>query len=174
MPRPGEHYCGRMMSSHPSSSPSGRARTAGGGRRWWIVGGACACAVILLLAAAAAGGGIWYFAVRETPEDVVAQYLEAWEAQDCETFEEVSTEHFRGEDYTCEAWSQNIAEQSDVSFDLEIGETTIHDGRAAVRVTELSTDDAGRYRAVYDFILIRDEGDWRIDTSEIVEEHEEV
>src|SRR5699024_4350439 len=125
-----------MMSSHPSSSPSGRARTAGGGRRWWIVGGACACAVILLLAAAAAGGGIWYFA--------------------------------------CEPGSQNTADQSDVSFELEIGETTIHDGRAAVRVTELSTDDAGRYRAVYDFILIRDEGDWRIDTSEIVEEHEEV
>lgn len=163
-----------MMSSHPPPQPPDTAHVSGGSRRGWLIGGACACVLALLLAAVVGGGGFWYVAMRETPEAVVEEYLAAWDAADCETHEELSTERFRGEGYTCEGWTEMLESQSQISFEGEIGETTIDGDRAAVRYTELATDDTGTYRSVYDFILVRQDGSWLLDSTEPVQEPERV
>lgn len=150
------------------------AHDSGSSKRWWLVGGACACAVLLLVTAGAAGGALWYFSLRQTPQDVVEQYLDAWNAQDCETFEEITTETFRGEDYSCSEWQQDIAGQEDLDFDQEIGGTEIEGGRADVRVTQVMTDDGTATRSVYDLVLIKQDGDWLLETSQIIEEPQEI
>ncbi|MFC7376835.1 hypothetical protein ACFQS2_06855 [Brachybacterium sp. GCM10030267] len=153
------------MATYPSPGPG---RPASRSKLPWIIGGCCAL-LALVTALVAVVGGVWFFALRETPEDVVQQYLDAWDARDCETFEAVSTEDFRGEDYTCSSWSERIQEE-DLTFETEIGETTIDGDRAEVRITEVMTDSTGSYEAVYDFLLIKDSGDWLLDGSETVRE----
>lgn len=160
------------MSFQPSarsSAPRPRNRVA------WIIGGLCAV-VALLVAVAVAVGAIWFFMLRQTPEDTVEKYLDAWNAEDCETYEEVTTPTFRGdEQYSCEAWQEkNIQEQEQYTFEDTIGETEIDGGRATVRITETMTHGDTTEQIVYDFVLIKQEGTWRIDDTRTIEEPREI
>ena len=135
----------------------------------WILGGLCAL-LAFLLAVAVAIGAVWFFVLRESPQDVAETYLEAWTEQDCEAFEEVSTERFQGDGYTCEVWQQSIDEQSDYSFEHEIGETEVDGDRASVEIIEQVTYDGTTDEAVYTLDMVRQDGDWLIDGTTFIEE----
>lgn len=128
--------------------------------------------IALIALVAAAGGAVWYFGMRQTPEDAVAAYLTAWDERDCEANEETTTESFRGEDYTCSSWRENIAswEADGYMFDSEIGEAAIDGDRARVRITETIGHEDGDQRQVYDFLLVKERGTWLIDGSETIED----
>src|SRR5699024_6281135 len=120
-------YADSMSSPvQPGSSPSPARRAAP-----WIIGGLCGLLAVLLVIVLAIGA-IWYFALRSTPQGTVEQYLEAWDAQDCETYEKVTTERFRGgEEYSCEEWTSTLQEEHGYEFEDEIGKTTIDGDRAS-------------------------------------------
>ena len=154
------------MPPAPSGPPNASVTPGAGGvpprpsRRKlpWILGGLCAL-LVLLVAVAVAIGAVWFFVLRESPQDVAETYLEVWNGQDCETLEEITTERFRGESYTCEAWQQSIQEQSDYSFEHEIGETEVDGDRASVEVHETITYDGTTDEAVYTVDMVRQDGD---------------
>ena len=135
----------------------------------WILGGLCAL-LVLLVAVAVAIGAVWFFVLRESPQDVAETYLEVWNGQDCETLEEITTERFRGEGYTCEAWQQSIQEQSDYSFEHEIGETEVDGDRASVEVYETITYEGTTDEAVYTVDLVREDGLWLLDGTTTIQE----
>ena len=155
-------------SPQPTGAPGAPPRRPRG-KLPWILGGACAL-LVLLLAAVVALGALWFFVLRESPQDVTEKYLEAWTSQDCETFEEISTEDFRGEGYSCEAWQQNIREQTDFSFEHEIGETEVDGDRASVEVFETITVDGTTDEAVYTVDMVRQDGDWLLDGTTMIQE----
>jgi hypothetical protein len=152
------------------SSPASPRRRAP-----WIIGGICALLALLLVVALVIGV-ILFLTLRSTPEDAVEQYLEAWNAQDCASYEEVTTERFRGgPEYTCESWQELLREQSEFEFEDEIGETTVDGDRASVEITETSTEpDGAQYRGVYTFELVKQDGRWLIDGTTTVQEMEEI
>lgn len=141
----------------------------------WIIGGICALLALLLVAAVVIGA-IWFFALRSTPQDAVEQYLEAWDAQDCESLQEATTERFRGgAEFSCEAWEASLQEQEEFEFENEIGETEIDGDRASVEITELATEpDGDRYRSRYTFELVEQDGAWLVDGTTMLEEPEEI
>lgn len=150
----------------PGSSPSPARRAAP-----WIIGGLCGLLAVLLVIVLAIGA-IWYFALRSTPQGTVEQYLEAWDAQDCETYEKVTTERFRGgEEYSCEEWTSTLQEEHGYEFEDEIGKTTIDGDRASVEIDEVMTEpDGDKYRLKYTFDLIKQDGRWVIDTTTTLQE----
>ena len=174
-PPPGPPVPPDPSSPHDSAAPSGAPAAPGApprrprGRLPWILGGVCAL-LVLLLAAVVAIGSVWFFVLRESPQDVAETYLEAWTEQDCEAFEEVSTERFQGDGYTCEVWQQSIDEQSDYSFEHEIGETEVDGDRASVEIIEQVTYDGTTDEAVYTLDMVRQDGDWLIDGTTMIEE----
>lgn len=155
----------------PSAVPPAASGARGGRSRGplpWILGGVCAL-LMLLLAGAVALGALWFFVLRPSPQDAVEQYLEAWLSHDCASFQEVSTEEFRGEDFSCEAWEQNILEQSDYSFEHEIGETRIDGDTASVDVIETITLDGETDQVEFTIDLIRQDGRWLVDSGTVTE-----
>lgn len=160
------------MAPHPDSTHTGgRSRSP----LPWILGGVCALIAIVVVLALVAGA-VWYFALRQTPEDVIEEYLAAWNSADCETFEEVTTEKFKGEDYTCEVWSDDIEQQEEdgLEFEDEIVSSEVDGDRATVRVTETMTDGPDVSEGTFDCLLVRQDGSWLLDDIEIVQEMEEV
>lgn len=117
---------------------------------------------------------VWFFALRQTPTDAVESYLQAWDEQDCQLYEESTSATFRGHDYTCEAWQEQIQEQSEITFEDDIGEATIDAHRATIPVTERMTDDTGTYEAVYDYHVVKADGAWMVDATSTVQEPREI
>ncbi|WP_157975648.1 hypothetical protein [Brachybacterium sp. YJGR34] len=156
--------------SPPPSTPPPRSKAP------WIIGGACCTLLALALVVATVLGAVWFLALRETPMDVVTRYLTAWEAEDCETYEEVTTEPFRGEDYTCEQWQETVRywPENDYSFEHELAEGDLRGDRATVRVTETLIHPDVTERQVYDVVLTKQNGSWLIHTTRVVEELERI
>ena len=141
----------------------------------WILGGVCAL-IALVVALVVVAGSIWYFALRETPESVVEDYLVAWDATDCERYEEITTEDVRGDGYTCELWRAEIDQQHEDGYAFEhvLAGTEIDGGRATVRVEETMTHDGESARHVFDIVLTKESGDWLIVDFVTVEAPEEI
>ncbi|MGP9681799.1 MULTISPECIES: Rv0361 family membrane protein [unclassified Brachybacterium] len=161
------------MAPHPDpAQPPNRSRRL----LPWILGGVCALIAIVVVLVLVAGA-VWYFALRQTPEDVIEEYLEAWSSADCETFEEITTEKFQGEDFTCEGWTSDIEQQQEedgLEFEDEIVSSEVDGDRATVRVTETMTDGPDVSEGTFDCLLVRQDGSWLLDDIEIVQEMEEV
>lgn len=159
-----------MTSQNLPGNPAPRPRS----RRLWVLGGVCAL-LALVVGAVAVLGALWFLVLRQTPEDAVERYHDAWDTQDCAALEEVTTENFRGGDeYTCEKWQESLREQSDVTFEDEIGETEVDGDHASVEVTEDSTVDGVTHRTVYTYELVKRDGSWLIDGTTTVEEPREL
>lgn len=159
------------MTSHPSpGTPAPRSRS----RLPWLIGGLCAL-LALIVGAVAVIGALWFLVLRPTPQDAVEQYLVAWDTQDCEAYEEVTTESFRGgPEYTCEQWQEILEEQSDFTFEQEIGEIEVDGDRASVEVIEDGTADGVTHRSVYACELVKQDGKWLLDGITTLQEPREI
>lgn len=159
------------------SSLSGTVRGGSRPRRLLprIIGGVCAL-IALIVAIALVLGAVWYFALRQTPESVMEEYFAVWEAADCERFEELTTDNFRGEDHTCEGWMQIIEREREEGFEFEheIEGVEVDGDRATVRVRETMTDGATVHEGVYNGKLLRENGTWLLDDFEDVQEFKEI
>jgi len=157
------------MASHPDPARPNRSRRL----LPWILGGVCAL-IALVVVLVLVVGAVWYFALRQTPESAVEDYLTTWEEADCERYEDVSTENFRGEDYTCEDWKAGIAQQKEEGYDYDdqVVSSEVEGDRATVRVEETATKGSESTDGVFDFQLIREDGSWRIDSTTVIQEPE--
>ncbi|WP_193103326.1 nuclear transport factor 2 family protein [Brachybacterium sp. FME24] len=141
----------------------------------WIIGGVCALIAIVVVIVLVVGA-VWYFALRQTPQSTVEDYFSAWQAADCERFEDLSTENFRGEDYTCEGWQAHISQQGEegIVYEDTVVSAEVDGDRATVRVEETATKGAEVTEGVFDFELVQEDGSWLIDDSVIIQEPEEL
>lgn len=158
------------MAPHPDPArPPNRSRRL----LPWILGGVCAFITIVVVLVLAAGA-VWYFALRETPQSVVEDYFATWEAADCERYEEVSTEAYRGEEYTCEFWQENIAQQKEegIEYHDEVVSSEVDGDRATVHVEETVTKGSESTEGIFDIHLVREDGSWRLDSTTIIQEPE--
>lgn len=148
------------------------AHSGGSSRRRlpWILGGICALVAFVVVIAMVIGS-IWYFALRETPRSTVEEFFAVWESGDCEHFTEISTPRFRGENFTCENWHELLAmqEQKDITFEDVIENVTIDGDRAIVRITQTKTTGSDTLVRVFDYELLRRDGDWLLDRTRLVD-----
>ncbi|MGO1408291.1 MAG: Rv0361 family membrane protein [Brachybacterium sp.] len=141
----------------------------------WILGGVCAL-IALIVGIVVIAGSIWYFALRETPQSVVEDYLVAWNETDCERYEEITTERVRGDGYTCELWRAEVDRQLEEGYLFEHAVTgsEVDGERATVRVEETMTHDGESARHVFEIVLTKESGDWLITDFVTIEAPEEI
>lgn len=160
------------MAPHPDT-----AHTGGRSRSLlpWILGGVCALIAIVVVLVLVAGA-VWYFALRQTPESAVEDLFAASEAADCERFEELSTENYRGDEYSCQKWQARVAQQHEegIEFDDTLTTTEADGDRATVRVEETITKGSESTDGIFDITLIREDGTWRLDDTVVVQAPEEL
>jgi hypothetical protein len=119
----------------------------------WLITATAVAVLAIFCCAATVAAAIWLF--RDSPEDVVEDYLEAVQADNGGDARE----------YVCDSWRDGafpnvtnaLAKWTDM-VDWDIIDSEIHDESARVTYQVLRVTDSGNMQ----FTLVREEGDWRV------------
>ncbi len=101
-----------------------------------------------------------------TPTAAVLALHEAWDTNNCDLFESVTTEGYRSElgPADCDAFAAAVVEQADWGWQVEITDESSTDDSARVSSTETWTESDGAEQTqvfLYELVLVDDR--WVID-----------